>query len=547
MGSMGSMVSQPDGSPLAASPTSAKPEGVRHTARVVLFSLGCALGAYGWVLRVVLPSQNSPHTRVEGVPHTRSTAPRNAPLTDHLVMIVVDGLGEASALAVPEIAELAERGAFRRIEAEYPSFTSPNVVAMMTGQPPRESGIRLNGGGSGSEGLDDVLACAADAGFAVRVRSRILPSFAALARPPHDADVAAGRAAAVFAPAMDALEPRRPRFELVHFGEVDDAGHARGRTSPAYRESAAAAGRFVAASAARLDPARDLLLVLSDHGHVQSGGHGGIEPDARGAFFLAWGASVEPGRYPARPMRDVASTITLAIGAATPSSNLGAPMFDLFRLSDASRESRLAELREQAAYGCRVEATAGCDALAEPPGDAEAQLALLSRLSDERDRGAELRERALAARRGDVGLLVGLALSIAASRPRLGLWPARAGRLWAVLVALFVGYAAPLAALGYRPTMSKVAGASAFLPHASAAVLCSALAALLVAKALRVELRAAPTIVVAAAALPLAAYVGAATDTIGPPLASPVLFLGAPLMVAAALTSIAATLLPSRA
>lgn len=512
----------------------------------MVFSLGCALAAYAWVLRVVLPSQNSPHTRVEGVAHTRGIAPRNAALTDHVVMIVVDGLGEESALAVPEIAELAERGAFRRIEAEYPSFTSPNVVSMMTGQPPRESGIRLNGGGSGSEGLDDMLRCAADAGFSIRVRTRILPSFAALARPPEDADVASGRAAAVFAPVLDQLEARRPRLELVHFGEVDDAGHAHGRTSSAYRESAAAAGRFVAASAARLDPTRELLLVLSDHGHVPSGGHGGLEPDARGAFFLAWGASVEPGRYPARPMRDVASTITLAIGASTPSSNLGAPMFDLFRLSDSARDARLAELREQAAYGCRVEATASCAELDESPGAAEAQISLLSRLSSERDHSAELRERSLAQRRGDVGLLVGLALSLAVSRRHFGLWPTHSARLWPVLLALLIGYAAPLAALGYRPTMSKVAGAAAFLPHASAAVLCGALAALVVARALRVELRAAPTICVAAVALPLTAHVGAATDAIGPPLASPVLFLGAPLMVAAALTSIAASVLLRR-
>src|SRR5204862_234635 len=117
---------------------------------------------------------------------------------------------------------------------------------------------------------------------------------------------------------------------FAYLGEVDDAAHAGGTAAPAYKDATLAAGALVARFAASLDLDQDTLLVLSDHGHRPEGGHGGVEPEARRAFFLAAGGMVRQGvELGERPILDVAPTIALLAGVRAPTSSLGLPMLDL--------------------------------------------------------------------------------------------------------------------------------------------------------------------------------------------------------------------------
>jgi hypothetical protein len=91
-----------------------------------------------------------------------------------------------------------------------------------------------------------------------------------------------------------------PRLAFVYLGAVDFAGHAAG-AGAAYREAARAAdqrvGRLLAAVRSRPGYAEEgwTTVVVTDHGHLDQGGHGGREPEVATAWVAAAGPGIPPG------------------------------------------------------------------------------------------------------------------------------------------------------------------------------------------------------------------------------------------------------------
>ena len=91
-----------------------------------------------------------------------------------------------------------------------------------------------------------------------------------------------------------------PRMSFVYLGAVDAVGHVLG-AGEAYREAAWAAdqrvGRLTAAIRSRRSVADEdwTIVVVTDHGHLDRGGHGGREPEVA----TAWAAAAGPGIRPA--------------------------------------------------------------------------------------------------------------------------------------------------------------------------------------------------------------------------------------------------------
>lgn len=459
----------------------------RHWACALSLTLGAGL----WTRLALIPSFNTADTPLAEVEHARSTRPPAPALARRVLVVVVDGLGYEAAAALDPLADLRDAGAFRELRAEFPTFTSPAITSMVVGLGPRDSGVRLNGDHTGAAGLDSVLAAAWDEGVFVRVRARTYEPFARLVRPPPQADVLAGRwAFAADVALLDVVAPasgddlRSTEITWVHLGEVDDAGHACGSTCEPYARAAAHAGETVANAARHLDPERDLLLVVSDHGTLPTGGHGGDEPGLEKAFLLAWGARVERGaRLEPRPMRDLASTLSVAMGVHTPSSNLGEPMLDLWALDEAEAARRLAEPFEQTTrYACsqasaEVCATVGARLadLDSGRGTADAR-AVHGSIAREREDRLEREEHDGRWRRTALAFACVAASFIAAAR-----WLSRYA--WPVLRTAFVAplpaaiaYSTVLFALGYRPTLSAMAGEATFVPHALLATVAGVIA-----------------------------------------------------------------------
>src|SRR5205814_2939737 len=98
---------------------------------------------------------------------------------------------------------------------------------------------------------------------------------------------------------------------------------------------------------------RGPMLVLSDHGHMPRGGHGGAEPAVRRAFLVLAGPGVRAGgRVPRASTVDVAPTLAALLGVPAPGQALGRTLFEVLALDDDVRRARgQAESRRLALVG----------------------------------------------------------------------------------------------------------------------------------------------------------------------------------------------------
>ncbi len=559
-------------------PTAAKARPrARSLAAIIAAAAVVAMATVGHSLGLYLPSFNTPHTALEGVPHPKTELPATPGLTRRLAVVMVDGLDFEAARALPAFAPLRRAGVLRPLRAAFPTYTSPAIVSMVTGQSPRESGIRLNGSiDHGPRGVDRVTTEAGLAGVAVELWSREYKPFVELIDPPESAVVRSGRVdflASVIAartplaerlPPLDGRSPSRA-LTLVYVGEVDEVAHRHGTRSPEYRDAAALAGALVDRYAATLDFDQDTLIVLSDHGHCPAGGHGGIEPETESAFLLARGPLLRQGvEIDERPMGDVASTIAVLAGVPVPTMNLGRPMLDLLALGDRETSLLLAAPFDQTSrLLCRIapateaERCAVIDPLvlrlrqADPTAWPEAD-ALHDALTDARSRQVTLTSDDDARRRLGIAAagiaVVAAATWIALRKRRIGATGLADPASWALPVIHLGVYAGALAAFGYRITFSTMKPGPSFGLEASVAAIAAIAAVAIAARVLRPGPRA-PWILLAAQAIPgalLAARVGWDPTRLPPPFAGILVFELGPAFVGGAVAAVVVALLAPR-
>ena len=121
--------------------------------------------------------------------------------------------------------------------------------------------------------------------------------------------------------AVTYLRSADPDLAFVYIGSPDETSHETGSIGEPYREAIAAAdvlvGRLVAAVEARPTYQTEdwLILVSTDHGRREDGGHGGETIEERTIFFLASGPSVQIGMLSGTPaIADVAVTALAHLG-----------------------------------------------------------------------------------------------------------------------------------------------------------------------------------------------------------------------------------------
>lgn len=522
-----------------------------------------------FTLAVYLPTLNTRHTIVEGVPHAPSPLPRAPALARRVAVVVLDGLSFEHAQRLPELEPLRHRGVTRSLFVDFPTFTSPSIVSMMTGLGPRDSGTRLNGPRPGAAGLDSLMRAAGEARVPVSVFEQGYADFGKLVAPPDGARRHGGSIAAFVDMVRRGVEPPAPRpgpgapaiaFDLVHFGRIDDEGHMHGARSPQYAAAARDGAAFAVRYAASLDLSEDALIVISDHGHIPSGGHGGAEPEVRHALFLAAGRPFRAGvALGERPMRDVAATLALALGLRAPSSGLGLPMMDALALPAPDAARALAAPFDQAArFSCRLAPSAACDGIepiaarlvAGDPAALSAAEELHASLSRELDGKLETRRETGARRRlGVTAAAVALALWAAFVRARsrgirLAL-PRSAIALPFVNLGIYVIY---FGGIGYRPGFSFLSAAPLLIMHATPGAVLAAAFVTVFASRFRPG-PAGPWVLLLGSAIPfalLAAWVGWDPTTPPPSVAGAAVFQLAPAVISAACGAVLAAVLARR-
>jgi hypothetical protein len=243
------------------------------------------------------------------------------PLARSLQICLLDGLRFDVAEHLPAWKKLAPRGARLRALVRFPAFSVPGRSLLLTGAPPEVTGINGNeqrGGGR----IDHLLARAAAAG--ISVEGEKWEEWLDLA------------------PVARSAGPSSRFLRIEDCCDCDDVAHAHGTLDGAYQDAADALSDHLLAHAAKLDLAHETLIAVADHGHVETGGHMGVEPEVATVPVLMLGAGVRQGFSSDEPVRmeDVGATAGVLLGLAAPGSSRGVPVLMALDL-DKARQKRL--------------------------------------------------------------------------------------------------------------------------------------------------------------------------------------------------------------
>lgn len=299
-------------------------------------------------------------------------------LADRVILVIVDGLRVDTSEAMPALQRLGEEGSALVARASQPSLSLPGWTNMVSGAPPEISGVTTNWY-EGRVRVDSVLASARGAGLTTAVaggagwrrlfRGEIDHSFF-VPDARRFADERIGEAA------LRILAEDDPDLLLVHLPDVDHRGHETG-VNTAYRDAALGADRVIErlAEAAGDDAA---IIVTSDHGHIEAGGHGGPEEEVVLTPLVLWGDGLVPGARGMVAQSDIAPAIAGLLGIARPAHATGMLRVELLDADEDTR-AEIAEAHEEAASRFYAEAARVVD------GSGSTQAAF-DRARDERHR-----------------------------------------------------------------------------------------------------------------------------------------------------------------
>jgi hypothetical protein len=311
--------------------------------------------------------------------------PHTPRLARRVFLVVIDGLRYDKSYELPFLDGLRRHGVDSEAQSHYPSWSRPNYVSILTGVPPRASGVRTNHHNT-PVALDSLMDRARAAGLRVasatdydvlpRLFLRPRPHTPGDVSPPPipedeldiddvdndladdeeiakavrapDADLQSPFDDARYAPwpggfseAGDALAAGNADLVVLLLGAVDAAGHAHGGASPEYRAAAAIADHALARALARIDLEQDAVIITADHGHTNRGGHGGIEPEVMTVPLIAAGAGITPGATPVDAhLIDIAPTVSALLGIPAPGHGLGRTLVEILALDTAGVTAR---------------------------------------------------------------------------------------------------------------------------------------------------------------------------------------------------------------
>lgn len=255
------------------------------------------------------------------------------PATRKVVFVLIDALRLDTSLkqdTMPVLNQLRQQGATAVMHSRPPSYSQPGYSTLLIGAwPALNSGPLLNRDypDIATWTQDDLFSAAHRAGIKTAVSGynwfeKLIPQAAVDAHfyTPGEDELADQDVLAAALPWLD----QNFGLVLIHIDQLDYAGHHQGGPlSPAWTAAAQRSDQMLAAILAKLDLTRDTILVCSDHGQIDTGGHGGTEAVTLTEPWVLAGAGVKPGQYGDVNMVDVAPTLAALLGANLPASTQG--------------------------------------------------------------------------------------------------------------------------------------------------------------------------------------------------------------------------------
>jgi 2,3-bisphosphoglycerate-independent phosphoglycerate mutase len=313
----------------------------------VLACLGVIVVGYFWAFAIIGSLYDFRSPLKDSAP--KPLQPLGSPASQRAIFILVDGLRKDTAeneTVMPNLAVLREKGASATIHSEPPSYSEPAYTTLLTGARPDISdgpAVNLDYESIYRFTQDDLFSAAHRAGLKTAISGyywfeKLVPQAAVDSSffTPGEDDAADQ---AVMTAALPWIKDRNEQLILIHLDQVDYAGHHEGGArDPRWNEAATRVDEMIGQVAKGVDLSKDTVLVLSDHGHIMNGGHGGQDADVLVQPLVLAGKGIIPGTYGDVNQTDIAPTLAVLLGVAIPASSQGQARVEMLELPRETRE-----------------------------------------------------------------------------------------------------------------------------------------------------------------------------------------------------------------
>ena len=316
---------------------------------VVIPLLLAAMGFGGWMLMESsfdkLVAYQSPYTT------PLPAGQEGEALTDQVVVVLQDGLRIDTSRELETWNELRAQGADLTVRVGQPSLSIPSFTVINTGAYQEISGVTTNWYEGPIPPLDSIYCQAQAKGLTTamvqeaggpKLFAQCL-DFPICPEVPDDPRLADD---IILEQSLTALQ-EEPNLLWIHFSGSDWSGHHYGGASEEYREFAREIDARIAKVAEAMDLDSAVLILNADHGHVDTGGHGGWEEEVVHVPLVIAGEGVKPGSYPEVEQARIAPTVAALLGIAVPTHNQGLPIFDLLDMPSEARAERAVDVARQ--------------------------------------------------------------------------------------------------------------------------------------------------------------------------------------------------------
>jgi len=257
---------------------------------------------------------------------------RGSEAATRTVLVVIDGLRLDSSREMGTLNLLRGYGADLVLTAPQPSLSYPNWTTVLSGAPPHVSGVVTNWheGRAPVETLFDTAAASgirtvfvgpSDFDQLFGVADKVEGSFMR----EWDEEYLS---ATYVDEALRLAQLHDPQLLVIHLPDIDEAGHAAGGDSEEYAHAVARVDQDLGRLVNGLQDGATVFAIVTDHGHIGSGGHGGWESEVTSVpgVFAGPGIRLRTGTA---SLIDVAPTISVLSGAAPPRHSAGLPLTDV--------------------------------------------------------------------------------------------------------------------------------------------------------------------------------------------------------------------------
>lgn len=285
-------------------------------------------------------------------------AATSRPATGGVLLIIIDGLRVDLSRDLPTLNQLRQAGADLIAEVGQPSLSNPAAAVIPSGTTQEIHGVTTNWY-EGQIRVDSLFRSAQRSGKTTGVvgGKGWIDLYADTIGEMHVFDdYALTYDDEVFEQAMAMLTGTKPLPDLliVHFGGTDQFAHSHGGASQEYRDVALKIDGYVAEMLAAYDLDNRTVIITADHGHIDTGGHGGWEPEVLNVPLIftgkaaRQGTAVDPQKGISATTRqvDIAPTIAALLGMSMPTHTVGTILTEAVVIPDEDLAKAFINLAE---------------------------------------------------------------------------------------------------------------------------------------------------------------------------------------------------------